>query len=52
MMYHACNRPGMKPRMQRQILMKESAEQTPHLTHCRVEVNISSPSGRDRSLVQ
>jgi len=33
MMYHACKRPGRKPSIQRQMLMRESAEQTPDLTH-------------------
>ena len=33
MMYHACRRPGRKPSMHRQMLMRESAEQMPDLTH-------------------
>ena len=32
MMYQACRRPGTKPRTQRRILMRESAEQMPRLT--------------------
>ena len=29
--HQACKRPGMNPSMQRQILIRESAEQIPHL---------------------
>jgi hypothetical protein len=31
-LHHACNSPGRKPNMQRQMLIRESAEQIPHLT--------------------
>jgi len=31
-MYHACKRPGIKPRTERKMLMNESAEQIPLLT--------------------
>jgi hypothetical protein len=30
--HQACKRPGMNPSMQRQMLIRESAEQIPHLT--------------------
>jgi hypothetical protein len=45
MMYHACNRPGMKPRQQRPMLIRESAEQTPRLTHCK-ERSVYARNGR------
>lgn len=31
-LHQACKRPGMNPSMQRQMLIRESAEQIPHLT--------------------
>jgi hypothetical protein len=47
MMYQAWRRPGTQPSMQRQILMRESAEQMPHLTQTVVSVSLPFARHKD-----
>ena len=47
-MYQACRRPGIPPRTQRQMFMRESAEQMPRLTQTAIGGKIKAirPSKR------